>query len=326
MKAIVLETPGGPDAMRYVDIDDPMPGPGQVLIRVEAAGVNFIDVYQRTGLYTIRLPAVLGQEAAGRIVEVGPDVPETAPGLVPGDAVAFQGMMGAYAELAVAPAERLLSVPPGITTRQAAASMLQGMTAQYLATSTYPLKRGDACLVHAAAGGVGLLLCQIAKLRGARVIGTVSTVEKAKLAREAGADEVILYTDQDFEGEARRMTDGAGVQVVYDSVGRTTFEKSLRSLAHRGTLVLYGQSSGPVEPFDPQLLNRHGSLFLTRPTLHHYTSTRAELADRASEIFGWIRDGHLKVRVDRELPLAEAAEAHRLLEARRTSGKVLLIP
>ncbi len=240
--------------------------------------------------------------------------------------MAYTSILGAYAEYAVVPADRVVVLPDGVSTEQGAAAMLQGMTAHYLATATYPLKSGDVCLVHAAAGGVGLLLCQVAMLRGARVLGTVSTREKAALARAAGATEVILYTEQDFEAEVKRLANGAGLQVIYDSVGKTTFEKGLSCLAPRGMMVLYGQSSGPVGPFDPQVLSQKGSLFLTRPTLAHYILTRAELVARAGEVLGWIKSGKLKLRIDRELPLAQAAEAHRLLEGRRTTGKVLLIP
>src|SRR6266581_1404882 len=322
MKAIRVHAPGGPEALRYEDVAQPSPTAGQVLVKVEAAGVNYIDVYQRTGLYKVATPFTLGQEAAGVVSAVGPGVTDPKPG----DRVAYTSILGAYAEYAVVPADRVVVLPDGVTTRQAAAAMLQGMTAQYLASTTYPLKAGDTCLVHAAAGGVGQLLCQVAKLRGARVIGTVSTEEKAELAREAGADEVILYTQQDFEVEVKRLTDGAGLQVVYDSVGQTTFTKGLNCLAPRGMMVLYGQSSGPVGPFDPQVLNQKGSLFLTRPTLHHYIASREELALRAEEVFDWVREEKLRVRIAAELPLAQAAEAHRLLEGRRTTGKVLLIP
>src|SRR5213596_3736952 len=276
MKAIRVHAPGGPDALRYEDIERPVPGPGQVLVKVEAAGVNFIDVYQRTGQYKVPGPFTLGQEAAGTVAAVGPGVAE--PNV--GDRVAYTSILGAYAEYAVVPADRVVVLPDGVSAKQGAGAMLQGMTAHYLVTATYPLKPGDVCLVHAAAGGVGLLLCQLAKLRRARVIGTVSTREKAALAREAGADEVILYTEQDFEAEVKRLTSGAGVQVVYDSVGKTTFRKGLSCLARRGMMVLYGQSSGPVEPFDPQLLNTHGSLFLTRPSLGHYVTTRSSSSER----------------------------------------------
>ena len=322
MKAIRVHTQGGPEALRYEDVPQPAPGPGEVLVKVEAAGVNFIDVYQRTGHYKVPVPFTLGQEAAGTVAAVGVGVAE--PNV--GDRVAYTAILGAYAEYAVVPADRVVRLPDGVSVRQGAAAMLQGLTAHYLATTTFPLKSGDACLVHAAAGGVGLLLCQIAKLRGARVLGTVSTREKAALAREAGADEVILYTEQDFETEVKRLTSGVGLQVIYDSVGKTTFEKGLNCLARRGMMVLYGQSSGPVGLLDPQVLNQKGSLFLTRPTIVHYIATRAELLARAGEVLGWIQRGTVKVRIDRELPLAQAAEAHRLLEARQTTGKVLLIP
>ena len=322
MKAIRVHAPGGPEALRYEEVDRPVPGPGQVLVKVEAAGVNFIDVYQRTGQYKVPVPFTLGQEAAGTVAAVGPGVAE--PNV--GDRVAYTSILGAYAEYAVVPADRVVVLPDGVSTKQGAAAMLQGMTAHYLATSTYPLKAGDACLVHAAAGGVGLLLCQVATLRGARVLGTVSTREKAALARAAGAAEVILYTEQDFEAEVKRLTNGAGLQVIYDSVGKTTFEKGLSCLAPRGMMVLFGQSSGPVGPFDPQVLSQKGSLFLTRPTLAHYILTRPELVARAGEVLGWIKSGKLKLRIDREVPLAQVAEAQRLLEGRKTTGKVLLIP
>ncbi|MGH7730253.1 MAG: quinone oxidoreductase family protein [Candidatus Eiseniibacteriota bacterium] len=322
MKAIRVDATGGPEVLRCQDVPEPTPGPGQALIRIEAVGVNFIEVYQRAGLYRVALPAVPGSEAAGVVAAVGAGVRD----LSPGDRVASVNFAGAYAEMALAPAERLVKLPLGVTTRQAAAVMLQGMTAHYLACSTRPLEPGDTCLVHAAAGGVGLLLCQIARRRGAQVIGTVSTREKAALARAAGADPAVLYTEQDFADEVQRVTGGRGVRVVYDSVGRSTFEKSLRSLAPRGMMVLFGQSSGPVAPFDPQVLNQLGSLFLTRPTLAHYVATREELVKRAGEVLGWVADGTLRVRVDREFPLAQAAEAHRALESRATSGKLLLLP
>jgi NADPH2:quinone reductase len=322
MKAIRVHQHGGPDVLRYEDIPTPSAGPGQVLVHIEAAGLNFIDVYERTGLYQVELPRTLGMEAAGTVTEVGPDVAD----LAAGDRVAYTGVAGAYAEYAVVPADRAVRVPPGVTLKQAAAAILQGMTAHYLASSTYPLRPNETCLVQAAAGGLGLLLCQMAKLRGARVIGTVSTGAKADLARAAGADDVILYTQQDFELEVKRLTGGAGVQVVYDSVGKTTFLKGLNCLARRGMMVLCGQSSGPVEPIDPQLLHRKGSLFLTRPTLFHYMATRDELLARANEVFGWIADGKLAIRIDREYTLSEAAAAQRALEGRQTTGKVLLIP
>lgn len=322
MRAIRIHAPGGPDALRVEDIPVPAPGPGQALIRVEAAGVNFIDVYHRTGLYRQNLPLTLGREAGGTVEAVGPGVTTVRQG----DRVASETAIGAYAEYALVPADRLVPLPDRVSTRLAAAVMLQGLTAHYLVHTTYPLGHGDACLVHAAAGGVGLLLCQMASRKGARVIATVSTEEKAALAREAGAAEVILYTREEFVPEVRRLTGGAGVRVVYDSVGRTTFLGSLDCLAPRGMVVLYGQSSGPVEPFDPQLLAQRGSLFLTRPTLAHYTAARAELLERAGEVLGDVADGALQVRIGREFPLAQAADAHRELEGRRTTGKVLLVP
>lgn len=322
MKAIRVHAPGGPEVLRYEDVPEPQPKPGEAVVRVEAAGLNFIDVYNRTGLYKTALPITLGREGAGTVLSVAADVKEVAVG----DRVAWAGVAGAYAEQAAVSADQLVKLPDGVDARSGAAAMLQGMTAHYLACTVYPLKPGDVCLVHAAAGGVGLLLTQLAKLRGARVIGTVSTEEKARLAREAGADETIDYTRQDFVAEVRRFTSGAGVQVVYDSVGRTTFEKGFGCLASRGMMALFGQSSGPVGPFDPQVLAQRGSLFLTRPTLVHYTATREELVARAGEILSWIRDGRLKLRIGREFPLRDAAEAHRALEGRLTTGKVLLIP
>ena len=322
MKAIRVHAPGGVEVLRFEDTPHPAPAAGQVLVKIEAAGVNFIDVYQRTGHYKLPLPFTLGQEAAGVVTAVAAGVPD----VKVGDRVAYTGVQGAYAEYAAVPADRVVALPDGVSSKQGAAAMLQGMTAHYLATATYPLKAGDACLVHAAAGGVGLLLVQIAKRRGARVFGTVSTRDKAALARDAGTDEVILYTEQDFEAEVRRLTGGAGVQVVYDSVGKTTFAKGLSVLARRGMMVLFGQSSGPVGSFDPQLLNQKGSLFLTRPTIAHYIATRSELVARAGEVLGWIRAGALKLRIGLELPLAQAAEAHRQLEGRATTGKILLIP
>jgi NADPH2:quinone reductase len=323
MKAVRVYLPGGPEVLRYEEVEPPPPpGAGQATVIIEAAGVNFIDVYERRGLYKISFPATLGKEGAGVVRAVGSGVTE----VKPGDRVAFQGINGAYAQLALVPADRLVVLPPGVTTKQGAALMLQGLTAHYLATSTYPLKRGDTCLVHAAAGGVGLLLCQIAKRCGARVIGTASTTEKAQLAREAGADEVILYEERDFEAEVKRLTAGAGVRVVYDSVGRATFDKGLNCLARRGTMVLYGQSSGPVTPLDPQVLNQRGSLYLTRPSVGHYVATRPELLQRAGDLFAWLADGSLRLRIGAEFPLARAADAHRALEERRTTGKVLLLP
>ena len=322
MLATRISTPGDRDVMRLEELPTPAPGPGAVLVRIEAVGVNFVDVYERAGLYPRPLPFTPGSEAAGVVEQLGPGVQEVAVG----DRVAYCSVPGAYATHAVVPAERLVPLPDGITTRQAAAAMLQGLTAHYLATSTYALSSADTCLIHAAAGGVGQLFCQIARRRGARVIGTVSTARKEELARAAGAHEVIRYTEQDFAAETRRLTDGRGVQVVYDSVGRTTFDASLTCLMPRGMLVLFGQSSGPVPPVDPQRLNRGGSLYLTRPTLAHYTATRDELLSRAGELLGWIDAGELRLRVDAELPLADAAEAHRRLEERETMGKILLIP
>jgi NADPH:quinone reductase len=322
VRAIRVHATGGAEVLRLEDVPVPVPGAGQVVIRVQAAGVNFVDVYHRKGLYPVPLPFTLGREAAGVVERVGEGVNTCRPG----DRVASESLIGGYAEYALAAAERVVPLPQGVTSRVGAAVILQGLTAHFLATSTYPLRSGDTCLVHAAAGGLGLLLCQIASRLGARVIGTVSTEEKARLAREAGADHVILYTRDDFQVETRRITGGAGVQVVYDTVGRTTFLKGLDCLAPRGMMVLCGQSSGPVEAFDPQLLNQKGSLFLTRPTLAHYVLTRAELLQRSQELLGWVADGSLAVRIGLELPLAAAAEAHAELEARRTTGKVLLIP
>lgn len=322
MRAIRVHEFGGPEAMRLEELPTPKPGAGQALVRIEAIGLNFIDVYQRSGLYKGSLPLPMGLEAAGVVEAVGPDAPEVRVG----DRVAYTGVPGAYATHAIVPSARLVTLPSSLDFRAGAAAMLQGMTAHYLTHSTYPLKAGDSCLVHAAAGGVGLLLCQMAKRAGARVFGTVSTEEKARLAREAGADEVILYTRQDFEAEVKRLTQGRGLQVVYDSVGKDTFEKSLNCLTPRGYLVLFGQSSGPVPSFDAQVLNTKGSLFLTRPSLGHYISTRAELLQRSGEVLGWIASGKLKLRIEKTFPLAEAAEAHRQLEARKTTGKVLLLP
>ena len=322
MKAVRVHAVCGPDALRVEEVDRPAPGPGQVLVQIAAAGVNFVDVYQRNGLYPVERPFTVGQEAAGTVTGMGPGVRE----VKVGDRVAYAGVLGAYAEFAAVPADRLVPLPNEVSAKQGAALMLQGMTAHYLACTTYPLKPGDTCLVHAAAGGVGLLLCQIAKLRGARVIGTVSTAAKAELARAAGADEVILYTERDFEDEVKRLTGGAGVQVVYDSVGKTTFAKGLNCLAPRGMMVLFGQSSGPVGAFDPLVLMQKGSLFLTRPTVVTYIASRAELLARAGEVLGWVRDGRLRVRMGGEFALAQAGDAHRELEARRTTGKLLLIP
>jgi len=322
MKVVRIHAFGGPEVLSYEEVTLPEPGAGQARVKIEAIGVNFTDIYQRSGLYPGQLPATVGQEAAGVVDAVGLGVTE----VQVRQRVAYTSQPGAYAEFAVVPASALVPIPDGVETRTAAAVMLQGMTAHYLAKSTYPLKKGEMALVHAAAGGVGQLLVQIAKRQGARVIGTVSTQEKARLAQEAGADEIIFYTQTDFAQETRRLTDGVGAHVVYDSVGKTTFEGSLDSLRPRGYLVLFGQSSGPVPPLDPQVLNRKGSLYLTRPTLVHYIATREELLWRSGELFRWIKDGELKVRIDTTFPLSSAAEAHRYLEGRQTKGKVLLIP
>jgi NADPH2:quinone reductase len=322
MKAVRIHTPGGPDALTYEDVPEPVAKAGEAIVKVDAAGLNYIDVYVRTGLYKQEPPVTVGFEAGGAVTAMGPTVSE----VKVGDRVAYTGVLGAYAQYAAVPAARLVKLPDSVTTKQGAAAMLQGMTAHYLASSTYPLKKGDTCVIHAAAGGVGLLLCQIAKARGARVIATVSTEEKAKLARAAGADDVILYTQQDFEAEVKRLTGGTGVQVIYDGVGKTTFDKGLSCLAPRGMMVLFGQSSGPVPSFDPSILNAKGSLFLTRPSLFHHIATREELVQRAGDVLGWIRDGKLRLRMETEFALKDAAEAHRALESRKTTGKVLLIP
>lgn len=322
MKAIRIHEFGGPEVMRYEEVPTPTPDNGQVLVKLAAAGLNYIDVYQRTGLYPNNLPYTLGLEGSGSVVGVGSGVSD----FKEGDRVAYTGVPGAYAEYALVPADHLVMMPDGLDEKVGAAAMLQGMTAHYLAYTTYPLKAGDSCLVHAAAGGVGLLLVQMAKQCGALVIGTVSTEEKAALAQEAGADHVIRYTEQDFEQEVKRITDGKGVNVVYDSVGQTTFDKSLNALSPLGYLVLYGQASGPVAPFDPAILNNKGSLFLTRPSLFHYIADRPSLISRAGDVLGWIAAGQLKLRMEFNFPLAEAPEAHRSLEGRKTTGKVLLIP
>lgn len=322
MKAVRVHAPGGADALRFEEVPRPEPGRGEALVRIEAAGVNFIDVYYRSGQYKTTFPLTLGSEGAGTVESVGAGVSE----FRPGDRVASVAFSGSYAEYAIVPAERLVPLPPDFPAVQAAAAMLQGMTAHYLAVSTYPLRTGDSCVVHAGAGGVGQLLCQIAKMRGATVFATAGGADHVGIAREAGADHAIDYKTQDFEAEVRRATDGEGVQVVYDSVGKTTFEKSLGCLARRGTMVLFGQSSGGVGPIDPQILNQKGSLYLTRPTLVHYVATRAELLERSGSILGWIQEGKLRLKIFREIPLAQAAEAHRLLEGRQTAGKLVLIP
>jgi NADPH2:quinone reductase len=323
MKAIRVNEHGGPDILSYEDVPDPEPGPGEARVRLAASGVNFIDVYQRTGLYPKETPFTLGQEGAGEVDAVGEGVED----LSVGDYVAFASVMGAYAEYAIVPAERL--VPFNVTlveARLAAAVMLQGMTAHYLTHSTFPLEEGQRALVHAAAGGVGLLLVQMAKMRGATVIGTAGNEEKAKLARGAGADEVIIYTEQDFVEETLRITGGEGVHVAYDSVGKDTFDGSLDCLRRRGYMVLFGASSGPVPPFNIQTLNQKGGLFLTRPALAHYTATREELMWRAESLFSWIGQGNLDVRIGGTYSLADAAQAHRDLEGRKTTGKLILIP
>ena len=320
MRAVIIASNGGSDVLEPGEMPRPEPGQGEARVRIEYAGVNFIDVYNRKGLYPGALPRVLGEEAAGVVDSVGPGVTE----VKPGDRVVYAMQTGAYAQYAVVQAWRLVPIPAAVSTRDAAAVLLQGMTAHYLATSTYPLGPADTALVHAAAGGTGRLLVQVAKHRGARVIGTVSTPEREKLARAAGADEIIRYTETDFDVEARRLTKGRGVDVVYDSVGQATFDRSLSCLRPRGYMVLFGQSSGPVPPFDPQLLNRKGSLFLTRPTLGHYVPNRDELLKRAGDIFSWLASGDLKLRIDKVFPLADAARAHEYLEGRHTMGKVLL--
>ncbi len=322
MKAIQVKQPGGPAAMELVELPVPQPKAREAVVKLTASGVNFIDVYNREGRYKVPLPFVLGQEGAGTVTAVGADVKS----VKPGDRVAWTSVPGSYAEYAAIPAERLVPVPAGVTDQQAAAAMLQGMTAHYLAHDSYPLKRGETALVHAAAGGVGLLLTQMAHNLGARVIATVSTDEKARLAREAGADEIILYTQADFEVETKRLTSGKGVDVVYDSVGKTTFEKGLNILRPRGMMVLFGGSSGAVPPFDPITLTQKGSLFLTRPSLGHYIATQEELTARSAAVFAMMAAGKLKLRIEHLYPLAEAQRAHRELEGRKTTGKLLLIP
>ena len=322
MKAIQIHHTGGPEVLEMAELPIPQPGPGQVLIRVEAVGVNFIEIYFRKGVYKAALPLTPGSEAAGTVEELGPGVT----GFAAGDAVASTSVLGSYAEYALVPAAQLVKVPAALSMEQAAAAMLQGMTAHYLSHSTFPLKAGDTALVHAGAGGVGLLLTQMAVRLGARVITTVSTPAKAKLSRKAGASHAILYTEQDFEAEIKRLTRGKGVDVVYDSVGKTTFESSLNCLRPRGLLALFGASSGPVPPFDLIQLSGKGSLFITRPTLWHYIATRAELEGRAGDVLGWAARGELKLRTEHIYPLAEAAQAQTDLEERKTTGKILLEP
>jgi NADPH2:quinone reductase len=322
MKAIQVKQIGGPEAMELVELPLPQPKANEALVKLAASGVNFIDVYFREGRYKSPLPFVLGQEGAGTVTELGADVSS----FKVGDRVAWTGLLGSYAEYAAVNADRLVLIPQMVTDRQAAAIMLQGMTAHYLLYATYPLKQGQTALIHAAAGGVGLLLVQMAHHIGARVIATVSTEEKAKLARSAGAHEVIFYTQSDFEVETKRLTSGKGVDVVYDSVGKTTFEKGLNVLRPRGMMVLFGGSSGPAPPFDPIILTQKGSLFLTRPTLVNYIATRDELLERSDAVFGMIASGKLNLRIEHTYPLAEAQRAHRDLEGRKTAGKLLLIP
>jgi len=322
MKAIRIHQTGGPEVLQYEDVEVPKPGPQQALVKIEAAGVNFIDIYFRMGLYKAELPFTNGQEAAGTVTQVGSEVR----GLGVGDRVAYTGVLGGYAEYAVAPAERLVKLPEGISTRTAAAIMLQGMTVHYLTHSTFALGPGHTCLLHAAAGGVGLTLVQVAKMRGARVIGMCSTQEKAERVRQAGADDVILSTEKNFADEVKRLTGGRGVDVVYDSVGKATWEGSLNCLRPRGMMVSFGNASGPVPPVEPLTLTAKGSLFLTRPSLIHHVAQREELEKRSSDLFGWVQAGKLKVHIAAELPLAQAAEAQRRLADRLTSGKLLLIP
>ena len=322
MQAIQIARIGGPEVLELRSLEDPRPAAGQALIRIEASGVNFIDTYFREGRYPAALPYTLGQEAAGTVVEVGQGVTDVAPG----DRVAWCGIPGTYATMAVAPVDRLIKIPDGITTQQAAAAILQGMTAHYLVFSTFVPQFGDKILIHAGAGGTGLLLIQLAKRLGAEVITTVSTEAKAELAREAGADHVILYTQEDVKQRVHELTSGDRLPVVYDSVGKTTFEQSLECLCPCGTLVLFGAASGAVPPFDLIRLSTMGSLYITRPTLKDYIHTRADLEQRARDIFRWVADGSLKLRLAHTYPLAEAAQAHRDLEGRKTTGKLLLIP
>jgi NADPH2:quinone reductase len=322
MKAIQVSRVGGPEVMEVADLPVPQAGPRQAVVKLAAAGVNFIDVYYREGRYKTATPFVPGQEGAGVVTSIGADVTE----VKVGDRVAWSGPLGSYAEVAALPADRLVPIPPGVTEREAAAAMLQGMTAHYLAHDTHPLAKGETALIHAAAGGVGLLLVQMAHAAGARVIATVSTEAKAQLAREAGAHSVILYTEADFEAETKRLTDGKGVHVVYDSVGKTTFEKGLNLLRPRGTMVLFGGSSGAVAPFDPIILSQKGSLYLTRPNLGNYVATRDELMARSGAVLGMLASGKLKLRIEHSYPLSEVQQAHRDLEGRRTTGKILLIP
>ena len=322
MHAIQVNRTGGPEVLEYKEVSTPQPKPNEAVVKLAASGVNFIDVYHREGRYPTALPFIPGQESAGTVTAVGTDVKS----VKPGDRVGYTGILGSYAEYQAVPADRLVKLPDGLSDRDAAAVILQGMTAHYLVYDTFPLKKGETALVHAAAGGVGLLLVQMAREIGARIIGTVSTEEKAKLAREAGADEIIFYTQQDFEAETKRLTNEKGVDVVYDSVGKTTFEKGLNVLRPRGYMVLFGGSSGAVPPFDLIQLSQKGSLYVTRPTLIHYIQTREDLEKRATAVFNMVASGKLKVRCEHTYPLKDAQQAHRDIQGRKTTGKLLLIP
>jgi NADPH2:quinone reductase len=322
MKAIRVHAPGGPESMKLEEVAAAAPAAGQAQVKLEACGVNYIDVYFRTGAYKAPLPLTPGMEGSGTVTAVGAGASD----VKVGDRVAWTGVIGSYAQMLSVPADRLVALPKELTFKDGAAAMLQGLTAHYLVTSTWPLQKGQTALVQAAAGGMGLLLCQMAKMRGATVIGTVSTEEKAALAKAAGADHVILYTKQDFEPEVKRITNGRGVDVVYDGVGASTFDKGLTCLRPRGLMALFGAASGPVPPLDLQRLNAGGSLFITRPSLNHHIATREELMQRSTELLGWIRDKKVTLRVEHQFPLEQAAEAHRQLEGRKTTGKILLIP
>ena len=322
MKAVRFHDNGGPEVLKWEEVEDPAAAPGEVLIHLEAVGLNYIDTYHREGLYAVPLPSIPGVEGAGEVVALGDGVDD----ISLGDKVAYAGPMGSYAELAAVPADRVVALPEGVTCEVGAAAMIQGITAHYLAYGSYPLKAADTALIHAGAGGVGLLLIQMAKMCGARVLTTVSTVDKESLARGAGADEVIRYTEVDFADEVMRITEGKGVDVVYDSVGKTTFDKGLDVLRPLGYMVLFGQSSGPVPPIDPGILNTKGSLFLTRPTSAHYTQTREALLERAGDVFNWMSQGMLDLRIGHRFPLSDAVEAHRAIQGRKTTGKVILLP
>ena len=322
MKAIQVPRPGGAEVLTLADLPIPQPKPNEIVVKITAVGINFIDVYYREGRYPAPLPFVDGSEAAGTVHAIGSEVKSWKAG----DRVGYCMVLGSYAEYAAIPVERAVRVPQGVTDQQAAAALLQGMTAHYLVKSTYPLKKGETALIHAAAGGTGLLLVQMAKQIGARVVATVGTDEKAKLAREAGADDVIVYTKQDFEAETKRLTEGKGVHVIYDGVGKTTFEKDFNLMRPRGYLVLFGGASGPVAPFDPILLSQKGSIFVTRPTLGHYAASREDLEWRSGEVFEQISAGKLKLRIGHTYKLSDAAQAHRDLEGRKTTGKLLLVP